>query len=330
MSTRRALVTGATGFLGGHLCERLRAEGWTVDALVRPGSNRKVLRAAGCQLVDGDVGQTNVIARAAEAADAVFHLAGLTQSATAAGFMEVNAEGTASVVTGLERAGFEGRLVVVSSLAAGGPAPAGRPRVESDKDAPISDYGRSKLAGEQAVLTRPRRFATAIVRPGAIYGPRERGILEVFRGIARHGVALKPNLPLSLQMTHVDDIVSAVIAALEVASADAPPRFYTVEPEVWTYEDVCHEAADALGRKLRILNVPVWAAKVVGNTVDGIERLTGRKVAPLGRDKVREMEAVAWLADSAAFRAATGWRAAVPFPEGVASTLEWAKKAGQL
>lgn len=329
MSLQKAFVTGATGFVGGHLCERLRREGWHVRALVRAGSGRGILEACGCEFVEGDLTMTNVLARASEGCDAVFHVAGLTQSPNRAGFEESNELGTSRVVLGLERSGFDGRFVYVSSLAAGGPAVAGRLRREADPDEPISFYGASKLAGERAISARKRAFTSTIVRPGAIYGPRERGILQVFQGIARWGVALRLGSGVKLQMTHVDDVVEGIMRTLPKADK-TPAIFYLTESRVWNYDEVMREVARQLARQVRIIPVPEWIGGVIGHSADFLGRLKGRAISPIGMDKIREIKGGAWIADTTKLRELTEWEPSIGFPEGLNNTLEWAHKSGKI
>jgi nucleoside-diphosphate-sugar epimerase len=329
MSTRRAFVTGASGFVGGHLCERLRAEGWQVTALVRAGSRRGVLERCGCQFAEGDLFATNVIARAAERSDAVFHLAAVVRASTRAQFQRANAEGTERFAEGITRSGFAGPMVVLSSLAAGGPAVAGRARTEQDRDAPVSLYGESKLAAEKAIMARPRPFSAVAIRPGPIYGPREVNILALLVGMARTGLAVQLGGGVTVQMTHVRDVVDSLLAAVPLAGQPMR-RFYAVERRAWPFSEVAAEVGRQLGRRIRLVSLPIGIGWIAAGITDGLSMIAGRPVSPLGLDKVRELRAGAWLGDPGAFEAASGWRARVTFEEGLADTLAWARSAGRI
>lgn len=329
MGAGTAFITGATGFVGSHLAERLRRDGWHVRAIVRATSSRALLREIGCEFVEGDLSMTNVIARAVEGCDAVFHVAGETRSPNREGFEEANARGTARVVQALERAGFDGTVVHVSSLAAGGTIVQGRPRRETDTDEPISQYGMSKLGGERAFSAREHEFRTAIVRPGPIYGPRERGIMEFFRGVVRHGLALRLGNGITLQMTHVDDIVEGILRVMPHAERK-PNVFYTTNQQPWAFDDCAREVARAARRRVRIIPLPMFAGILVGATTDLVGRFAGRAISPVGMDKIREMKVPAWLADSSKLKAATGWEPSIAFEDGLRSTLQWARAQGIL
>ena len=147
---RPVLVTGAAGFVGSHLVDALLARGVPVRALVRPETDRRWLDPSRVEFALGDVGDSageDALVRAATGCDVVYHVAGITQARTKGAFTRVNAEGAGRMGRAASRAQVA-RFVLVSSLAAGGPSRAGRPRTEGDADAPVGGYGQSKREGE--------------------------------------------------------------------------------------------------------------------------------------------------------------------------------------
>ena len=181
----KALVTGATGFVGSHLAEALRRRGDEVTALVRSPAKAAALGPLGVRVLPGGLDDPDSLARAAEGQDVVFHVAGLVAARDEAEFLRVNRDGTAGLVAAAARARV-GRFVYVSSMAAGGPADRGRPLTGTEPPNPVTAYGRSKLAGETAV--KAGSLPWVIMRPPTVYGPRDREVLKVFR-MARWGVA---------------------------------------------------------------------------------------------------------------------------------------------
>ncbi|HLL82361.1 MAG TPA: NAD-dependent epimerase/dehydratase family protein, partial [Longimicrobium sp.] len=186
--SRTALITGGTGFVGGHLAAHLVRQGWKLRALVRPTSDTAALRALGADLVSGDLDAADAIAAAADGADTVFHLAGATTAPSEAAFRRANTQGTRNVVSGVLRAGAKPRrLVYASSYAACGPAVDGRPRRIGETPAPISAYGRSKLDGEaEARAAEGQGVEVVVLRVPAVYGPGDRAsFLPLFKLVKR-------------------------------------------------------------------------------------------------------------------------------------------------
>ncbi len=327
----RCLVTGATGFVGGHLCERLVAEGHEVLALARPGSRRGVLEPLQVEIVEGTLDSMNVFARVASSCDVVFHLAALTKALHRREFRKVNVTGTERLISGLARGAFQGRLVMLSSLSAGGPAPdPNTPRRIEDPDRPVSHYGRSKRDAERLLRRHvPEGAQYTILRPGAIYGPREQDFHQVFRTLASWGLIVQTTRPVRLQMTHVEDVVSALLVAATKPEA-AGRTYYATDTATWTDREIMQLAAEALGRRVRTVTLPVWTATASALLLDGLGKLARRPIAPLTRDKVREMNAANWFADATPLREELGWQPRWPLPDGLQQTIKWYKAEGWL
>ncbi|MGD0783391.1 MAG: NAD(P)-dependent oxidoreductase, partial [Candidatus Aminicenantales bacterium] len=173
----KALVTGGTGFIGSHLAEALLASGVEVWALVRNPENVNFLSGLDVHLAAGDLASVPALP---SGLDWVFHLAGLTKALKKENYYSVNQEGTASLFDALAAQGQRPRIIHVSSLAAAGPSDMPAGRTEEDPPAPVSPYGLSKLAGEGEALARKDRFPLAVIRVGAVFGPRDSDFLKFF------------------------------------------------------------------------------------------------------------------------------------------------------
>lgn len=330
-ATRIAVVTGATGFVGGRLCERLRQEGWTVHAVVRGSSRTDHLVDMGCGLVGCGIGWDAVrpLGAVVDGADAVFHLAGLTRTVRPRQFIEVNAEGARVVARAAARVDFGGRFVLLSSLAAAGPAVDGRPRRESDGCRPVSFYGHSKLLGERGARAELGPRPIAILRPGAIYGPHEHQIYEIVKAIHRTGVGVGTGPDVRVQMTHVHDVVDALVACVDVPRM---PRgaFMINDRAEYQMSEVMGMIGEALGRRVRTVQLPAAAGWAAAGALDFAGRVAGKPLSPFGEDKMREICAGAWLADPGRFESRTGWRARRGLGDGLRDTVAWYRRNGWL
>ncbi|HEY7504380.1 MAG TPA: NAD(P)-dependent oxidoreductase [Gemmatimonadales bacterium] len=321
----KALVTGATGFVGSHLAEVLRSRGDEVTALVRSPSKASALTSLGVHVVAGDLDDPGSLARAVAGQDVVFHVAGLVAAKDEAGFLRVNRDGTASLAAAAARARV-GRFVYVSSMAAGGPADKGRPLTGIEPPRPVTAYGRSKLAGEKAAMEGPLPWV--IMRPPTVYGPRDREVLKVFR-MARWGLApVFGDGSQELSAVHGADLAEALVAA-GTAPGTTGKIYYPCHPEVVTSAAFVRAVADAMGRRVHLVPVPSPLGRAMLGLTEATARLAGRTTI-LTRDKANEFFQVAWTGDPRPLTRDAGWRAAHDIGSGMADTFRWYRSAGWL
>ncbi|MBP7798898.1 MAG: NAD-dependent epimerase/dehydratase family protein [Thermoanaerobaculaceae bacterium] len=315
-------VTGATGFIGVNLVEALVRASLRPRALVRKMSRLPAELAPAVEPVVGDLHDPGALRELLRGAATVFHLAGLVRAPGEGAFDRANRVGTASLVEAVAEVAPGARLVHLSSLAAAGPSPDPRGRAPEDEPAPVSAYGRSKLAGERAVRQHPGPWV--VVRPPAVYGPRDIDILQFFR-LAARGVVPIPAGERFVTVVYVADVVRAVLAA---ASGAATGRvLHLGEPSPLRISELVAAIAQAGGVKARILPLPPWVLKVAGRVGDGLQHLGFRRVA-MTSDKADELLARHWSAHTAGSIEALGLTGYVPFDLGAASTWEWYRKRG--
>jgi nucleoside-diphosphate-sugar epimerase len=339
MDAKSVLVTGASGFIGQHLVRRLIERGDRVSCLVRAMSRLDELRSSGAQLIVGDATDRAGIERALAESQAgvVFHLAGLVKTVRPADFARVNAGGVESVAAACANRAERPVLIVVSSLAAAGPCAADQPRVESDSPAPVSAYGRSKLAGELAAARHAGEMEITIVRPPIVFGPGDRGVLEMFRPIARNGVHVVPGQQEQrISLIHVADLVALLLLAagkgerLRPNGTPGQGIYFIAAQEDPTYAELGQAMARALGRNRAIVvRLPGPLMRLIGLCGDALGRM---RQCPgwVNSDKMAEALAGSWTCSSAKARGQLGWSPAATLADRLRETAQWYRQAGWL
>ena len=326
----RVLVTGASGFLGSHIAEELARQEHTVRVLVRRTSDRSFLRGFETEEALGDVTQPESLPAAVAGVDAVVHAAGLVKARSAAEFQAVNAGGTANLLSALNDAAGLRRFVLISSLSAHGPSPDGRPRRLDEPAAPVSDYGRSKLMAEEFVRSwaGEERPAT-IIRPPAIYGPRDRAMLPLFRMVRRRFAPLLGDGTNAISCIYAEDAARAAALAA-TAGGDAPSATYFLDDgSVYTWRELLAAIEQAVGRKALRLPSPHWAFATAAFLSESYGRLLRRAVS-FNRDKYTEMRQRYWVCSHEEIARDLGWKPQVTLSEGAALTAAWYRREGWL
>jgi len=328
----RVLLTGATGFIGGALAERMAARGDRVRALVRPASAADGLRRLGAEVVPGDLGDRASLDAAVDGCEAVIHVAGAVKALRARDFLRVNGEGTRRVAEACAAATPRPVLLYVSSLAAAGPAPDGRPRTEEDPPAPVSRYGESKLAGERAVRERAPALEASIVRPPVVYGPRDRELMPALLRMARLGLA--PRLGLAerrLSTVHVADLCDGILAVLargrRVGRSGTAGTYFLDDGAVHGWEEIARAAGDAWGARVRLVPLPRAAAFPLA-LGGAIASAVTRRPSMLSLDKIREVRQASWTCTSARARREVGYEPRLPLAEGMRDAVAWFRANG--
>ena len=327
----RWLVTGATGFIGTTLVERLLGRGDEVRALVRDPARASELREMGAELVRGDVSRPESLLPAVPDVDGIVHLAGLVKALTREELFAVNAEGTRALAEAAARA--EGtKFILVSSLAAAGPSTPGRCRVETDRPAPVSAYGQSKLAAEEALRRFSPSLNASIIRPPIVYGPRDKEFLPSLFSLARRGVIAKSGLGQKhYSLIHVDDLVAMIVDVAErgarLDEAGTSGVYFCSDGVDYTWEALGRGAMAALGRRGAVIPVPEAITWFAAGASSAVARLTGRP-AILSLDKMMEIREPAWTCSSEKARRELGWTSRVSFAEGMRDSAKWFRERG--
>jgi nucleoside-diphosphate-sugar epimerase len=319
MKSRSVSITGATGFLGWHLSAAFRDAGWQVRAIVRRGNTKPL--PDGVTVVESALDRES-LATALGDSSLLVHSAALVRAATDSEIDRVNVGGTRAAVDAANDVGA--RVLFISSLAAIGPGTAARPCREDDPPHPITAYGRSKLAAE-AVVRSQARVPWTIVRPSAVYGPRDRGFQPLFR-LASHGISLMVASPATpFTFIYVDDLIAALMAAATDERAVGQTMFLG-HPAPETADGLMRALADAFGRTYRPVRLPSFVMQIAGAAGDVCWKL-GLKPAVDGA-RAAEIRAGGFVCAVDRAREVLGFTAAVPLWDGVARTVRWYRDQG--
>jgi nucleoside-diphosphate-sugar epimerase len=317
----KALVTGGTGFVGSHLVEHLLAAGHDVTCLVRsPAKARALFADRPPRVVQGGLDDPKAIRDAVAGCDVVFHVAGITSARFRDEFFQVNEGGTVALLRHLP-SGVR-RLVYVSSLAAAGPARRGVPHDGRERAAPVTHYGASKLAAELAV--RASHLAWTIIRPPAVYGPRDLEFLRVFRLVRGPVLPVFGSGRQELTFVYVSDLAQALVAAAD-AEAAAGHVYYGTHPErvdQRTFLEAVARAVRTDGRLPRMLPIPALPARAALWVTQAGAFLAGRATV-LTADKANEFYADSFACSPEPLERDTGWRAEHGLASGVPLTAAW-------
>lgn len=308
-----AALTGATGFVGGHVIRALADAGWRVRVLLRrePPSD---WRGIPLEIVAGDLGNAAALRRLVEGTQATIHLAGLIKAARREAFYAVNRDGARRVAEAVATAAPQSHLLLVSTMAA--------------REPQLSDYAGSKRAGEAAVA-EVLGDRHSVLRPPIVYGPGDRESLAFFQ-LARGRYAPRLGRPgARVAMIHGADLARLIVA---LAAGQPSARVVTAadaQPEGYRWEDIMTAAARAQGRTPpRVITLPVAVLRGIA-AVGDVGKALGQP-AMMNGQKLAEILHPDWSVPAAELARAPGWSPHFALSDGFGETVAWYRRHGWL
>lgn len=323
----RVLLTGGTGFIGGHLARRLCQDGHRLTALVRSPEKASALVALGVTLLHGDLSLFAAPGCVLPEFDVVIHLAGVVSASEPAQYEAINYTAVVALMDCLERQHWKPRrLLFASSLAASGPSPVERPWTADDPLAPIDPYGEAKARAEAALATAC--FPVTCFRPPVVLGPGDPAFLTLFKA-AKHRVGFRvAGTPQRLSWVYVDDLVEAIVAMAEDERPGSATYFTTSEETIDTRR-LWAALSAALQRRILVLPVPGVLLSGVSVIAVALAKVFGL-ANPLDAKQVAQMRAPAFVCTSHLLTCELGWTAQVGFEDAVARTAQGYVEMGWL
>jgi dihydroflavonol-4-reductase len=322
-----ALVTGANGFIGSHLTERLIQSGMNVRCLVRTTGDLRWLKGLPIQLVHGDVRDgVEPLKPAVAGVDVIFHLAGRTKAESQDAFDSANVHGTTNLAEAAIRfSGKPARFVLVSSQAAAGPSKNAIPVTENDDPIPVTPYGKSKLKAERALLALSERMPVVVVRPPSVYGPRDRDFLVLLGMISKR---FKPRLGLQerrFSLIYVEDLAEGL--RLAGTRPEAVGKTFFMTSESLTMRSFLDQTASVMDKTCIALAVP-YPLFAFAVTIGDL--FFKKNPSIVNRMKLPEYRERYWLCDGSSAETSLQFKPVFSFREGMTKTVSWYREQGWL
>jgi len=321
----KAFITGATGFVGSHLVDILLSKGFELKCLKRKTSSTKWLDGKNIEFVEGDLFSNDKLEEAIKDVDIIFNLAGVVKAKTKEDFRKANFFATKNLLEITKKCNPElKKFVHISSQAVCGPSNNLIPSKESDEPNPITTYAKTKLEGENEVLKYKNTFPIVVIRPPAIYGPRDTEILIYFKMAAKGINPLIGFKEKYVSLIHVKDLVSGILLAATNDKANGE-IFFISSDKFYSWNEIGKAAATLFNKKSINVKFPHWLVFTVG----GIAQLFSyfsKNAATLNIEKCKDLTREAWICSNEKAKNILGFKESMSLEEGFKSTAEWYKQ----
>lgn len=330
------LITGASGFIGGFIVEKALSIGLNVFAAVRKSSSRKYLVDDKINFIEIDFSDPGRLTEQLIEfkthhgdIDFVIHNAGVTKVLSEEDYDKVNYRYTKNFVEAIINSKQSiKKFVFVSSLATSGPGKENTdiPIKLSDPLKPVTEYGRSKLKAEKYFQSL-KNFPFVIMRPPAVFGPRDTDMFSVFKLISNKLEVYIGGKLQYLSFIYVKDLAAALVEAATCACKEK--TYFISDNKKYTNVIFNESVKRRMGVKTFKVNLPMLLVRLVAFISEFAGRIT-KKPSPLNVDKINELECSNWLCDASSFYKDTGFKCQYSLEEGIEESINWYKKENWL
>ena len=323
------VVTGGTGFIGSHLVERLIEKGYNVRCPVRRTSNLRWLEGKDVEIIRVDFFDVDSLVPVFKNADYVYHIAGVTKARNYREYYLGNVKVTENIINAcLKLDSVPKRFVFASSQSAVGPGFNSTPVDETYPYKPITSYGKSKAEAEKLVLKHSDKIPVTVVRPSAVYGPRDTYTFEIFKYVKYGFLPVVLSGDWILSIVYVDDLVEGFILAGE-SDVSVGKVYFISSEKIYRWAEVESVILRSVGRKVLRLKVSAPVLYFFAFVSEFFYRLKG-KPAPLNIEKAREIRQRNWACSVEKAVRELGYKQKVELEDGMKKTIEWYKNNGWL
>lgn len=321
------LVTGANGFIGSRVCRLLAASGYAIRIICRESSDLSLLNDVPYTKHFADITNPESLIPSVRGVDFIIHLAGLVKAKKKDAYFRINQRGTLNLLNAVKNHNINlERFILISSTAAFGPS-FGKPRREEDPPQPVTTYGQSKLAGEEAAQPYFDLFPITILRPPGVYGPGDKAIFSLFDTVNK---GIRPYMAGGnnrVQLIYVDDLANAIKCAIE-KSASSGNAYIIADGEPHTIREMLDEIGRLLNKKGIGISIPLAFLKGMSLFSELLFRALGQ-TPHFSREKVKELTGD-WEFDVSKAKDELGFVAKTNFTQGAQLAIEWYRKKGWL
>ena len=323
----KILITGANGLIGSYLIDEAIKNGLEVYAGVRKGSNHDELKTKNTIITFMDYNDSEGLIALIKTHqfDYIIHNAGITKSPDTAQFYEVNVKLLIHLCEAIEVSGVSLiKFVFISSLAAYGPADDLIDHIvtEDSTPKPVTAYGKSKLEAETYLKSRTS-LPYVIIRPTAVYGPKDKEFLNVYQMIA-NGISLQPGLESQfITLIYTKDLAAIIIKAC--LSEYSKTAYFVTDGNLYSSDHFVNVIKKILNKPTINIKVPLFLVKIITFFTENVSKLTGN-YSILNTDKVSELEARSWNCDATKYKNELGYEIEYNLEKAIIESVAWYKQ----